>query len=88
MLTTVETEVKYAGYIDQQERQIARLKDADERLIPAGFGYRGVPGLSIEVVHKLETVGPRTLGQASRIPGVTPAAVAVLDCYLRLRRSA
>jgi tRNA uridine 5-carboxymethylaminomethyl modification enzyme len=82
VLTTVETEIKYAGYILQQERQIGRLRHADARCIPAGFAFRGVPGLSREVQEKLERVRPATLGQAGRIPGVTPAAVAVLDVYL------
>jgi tRNA uridine 5-carboxymethylaminomethyl modification enzyme len=63
-----------------------RMKDAERRTIPAGFGFQGIPGLSREVQDKLERVRPATLGQAGRIPGVTPAAVAVLDCYLTLTR--
>lgn len=84
-LMTVETEVKYAGYIQQQERQIARLRGLEGREIPGVFAYEGIPGLSNEIVSKLNGVRPRTLGQAGRIPGVTPAAVAILDCYLNLR---
>jgi tRNA uridine 5-carboxymethylaminomethyl modification enzyme len=84
VLTTIETEAKYAGYIAQQERQVERLKDAERRLIPGAFVYEGVPGLSREVQQKLERVRPETLGQAGRIPGVTPAAIAVLDVYLSL----
>ena len=84
-LMTVETEVKYAGYIQQQERQIARLRGLEGREIPGIFAYEGIPGLSNEIVSKLKGVRPRTLGQAGRIPGVTPAAVAILDCYLNLR---
>ena len=83
-LMTVETQVKYAGYIQQQERQIARLKGLEGREVPGEFVYAGIPGLSREIVAKLEGVRPRTLGQAGRIPGVTPAAVAILDCYLNL----
>src|ERR1041385_421894 len=79
LLTTVETEVKYSGYIQQQERQIERLKDAERRPIPVEFQYQGIPGLSREIQDKLDRVRPVTLGQAARIPGVTPAAVAVLD---------
>jgi tRNA uridine 5-carboxymethylaminomethyl modification enzyme len=86
LVTTVETETKYSGYIQQQERQMERLKDAERRPIPVEFAYRGIPGLSREVQDKLERVRPVTLGQAARIPGVTPAAVAVLDCYLSLSR--
>jgi len=86
VLTTVETETKYSGYIQQQQRQMARLKDSERRPIPAEFEYRGIPGLSTEVRQKLEKVRPASLGQAARIPGVTPAAVALLDCYLSLAR--
>ncbi len=84
VLTTIETEAKYAGYIAQQERQIDRLKDAERRHIPPTFQFSGIPGLSTEVRQKLDRVRPETLGQASRIPGVTPAAIAVLDVYLSL----
>jgi tRNA uridine 5-carboxymethylaminomethyl modification enzyme len=84
VLTTIETEARYAGYIAQQERQVARLKDAERRRIPGAFVYAGVPGLSREVQQKLERVRPETLGQAGRVPGVTPAAIAVLDVYLSL----
>src|SRR5258708_2544307 len=83
-LTTIETEAKYAGYIAQQERQIDRLRDSEDRRIPQEFEFAGIPGLSTEVKQKLQRVRPITLGQASRIPGVTPAAVAVLDVYLSL----
>jgi tRNA uridine 5-carboxymethylaminomethyl modification enzyme len=82
VLSSLETELKYAGYVAQQDRQIARLRQAEGRRIPARFGFRGVPGLSREVSEKLERVRPETLGQAARIPGVTPAAIAVLDVYL------
>jgi tRNA uridine 5-carboxymethylaminomethyl modification enzyme len=86
LLTTVETETKYSGYIAQQERQIERLKDAERRPIPADFGFKTIPGISREVGDKLERVRPATLGQAARIPGVTPAAIAILDVYLSLDR--
>ena len=87
VLTTVQTEIKYAGYIGQQERQIERLNGSERRPIPAEFGYREIPGLSREIRDKLEKVRPATLGQAARIPGVTPAAIAVLDVYLSLSRA-
>ncbi len=86
LLPTVETEIKYSGYITQQERQVERVREAERRKIPAGFLYGDIPGLSREVQQKLERVRPETLGQAARIPGVTPAAVAVLDVYLSLAR--
>lgn len=81
---TIETEAKYAGYIAQQERQIERLRDSERRRIPVTFEFSQIPGLSTEVKQKLERVRPETLGQAGRIPGVTPAAIAVLDVYLSL----
>ena len=84
LLATLETEAKYAGYIAQQERQIDRLRESEHRRIPLEFRFGEIPGLSIEVKQKLERVRPETLGQASRIPGVTPAAIAVLDVYLSL----
>ena len=85
VLQTVETEFKYAGYIAQQNKLVARLRDSESRRIPTQFSYRGVPGLSNEASEKLGRVRPETLGQASRIPGITPAAIAVLDVYLSLQ---
>jgi tRNA uridine 5-carboxymethylaminomethyl modification enzyme len=84
LLDTVETEIKYAGYIAQQDRQIARLRSSEGRNIPVSFCFKHIPGLSCEIQQKLERVRPATLGQAARIPGVTPAAVAILDVYLSL----
>jgi tRNA uridine 5-carboxymethylaminomethyl modification enzyme len=86
LLQTIETELKYSGYIAQQQRQVDRLRDAERRHIPDNFCYQDIPGLSHEVREKLDRVRPNTLGRASAIPGVTPAAVAVLDVYLRLGR--
>jgi len=86
LLTTIETEIKYAGYIAQQERQIQRLKKAEGRRIPSNFAFREIPGLSKEIGEKLEKVQPITVGQAARIPGVTPAAIAILDVYLSIER--
>ncbi len=87
VLATVETELKYSGYIAQQNRQVERLRDSGRRRIPQDFCYMDIPGLSREVSEKLARVRPDTLGQAGRIPGVTPAAVAVLDVYLTVARS-
>lgn len=85
VLTTVETEIKYSGYLDQQTRLVERLRHSDARPIPMGLPYTEIPGLSREVREKLTRVQPATLGQASRIPGVTPSAIAVLDIYLSAR---
>ncbi len=84
VLATVETEAKYEGYLLQQDRHIRRMVDSEGRQIPTDFTYQNIPGLSTEVRQKLTRVRPLTLGQAGRIPGVTPAAVAVLDVYLSL----
>lgn len=85
VLATVETELKYSGYVSQQLRQMERLKESERRSIPSDFQYATVPGLSREIREKLERVRPTTLGQAARIPGVTPAAVSILDVYLSLQ---
>jgi tRNA uridine 5-carboxymethylaminomethyl modification enzyme len=85
VLATVETEVKYGGYIAQQDRQVLRMRDSERRAIPAEFEYT-IPGLSREVRDKLQRVRPVTIGQAARIPGVTPAAIAILDVYLSSKR--
>jgi tRNA uridine 5-carboxymethylaminomethyl modification enzyme len=84
-LKSVETEIKYAGYLDQQQRAIERLKKAEQRRIPDWFDYRAVSGLSREMQEKLGKVVPQTLGQASRIPGVTPAAVSLINVYIEIQ---
>lgn len=75
---TLEAECKYRGYLKRHDAQQARVAAQAERLIPAGFNYREVPGLSREMVERLSAIRPATLGQAGRIPGVTPAAVAIV----------
>ena len=82
-MSSVETVVKYAGYLRRQEATVARRERDERRVIPAGFPFEGVPGLSREVVERLTAVVPETLGQAARVPGVTPAAVAVLGAYVK-----
>ena len=82
----IETEIKYEGYLKQQKRHIQQLKRAEARRIPDGFAFGGIPGLSTEVIEKMERVGPSTLGQASRIPGITPAAISILNVYLDMPR--
>jgi len=84
-LKSVETEIKYAGYLDQQQRAIDRLKKAEQRRIPDWFDYRAVSGLSREMQEKLGKVTPQTLGQASSIPGVTPAAVSLINVYIEIQ---
>ncbi len=86
VMMTVETETKYAGYIDQQRRQMDRIMGSNMRAIPTGLEFARIPGISKEVGERLTRVQPATLGQAARIPGVTPAAVAILDVYLSVSR--
>jgi tRNA uridine 5-carboxymethylaminomethyl modification enzyme len=84
-LKSVETEIKYSGYLDQQSKAIERLKRSEQRLIPEWFDYAKVSGLSREMNEKLTRVRPRTLGQASRIPGVTPAAVSLINVFIEIQ---
>ncbi len=87
-LKSVETEIKYAGYLDQQKKSIEKLKKAEQRTIPEWFNYHTVSGLSREMQEKLTRVRPPTIGQASRIPGVTPAALTLVNVYIEIQASA
>ncbi len=82
----IEISAKYAGYIDRQSEEVERLKRNEQTAIPENFDYGQVQGLSKEVEQKLESTRPQTIGQASRIPGVTPAAVSLLLVYLKRRQ--
>ena len=84
-LKSVETEIKYAGYLDQQIMSIERLKRSEQRTIPEWFDYSKVSGLSREMKEKMMRVRPQTLGQANRIPGVTPAAVSLINVYIEIQ---
>ncbi len=84
-LKTVETEVKYAGYLAQQRRSIDRLKRDESITIPPWFNYTAVSGLSREMQEVLNRVRPTTVGQASRIPGVTPAAVGLIPVFIEIQ---
>ena len=84
-LKSVETEIKYEGYLLQQQRAMERMKKSEHRAIPGWFDYHSVSGLSREVREKLSHVQPRTLAQASRIPGVTPAAVSLVNVYIEIQ---
>ena len=81
-LASLENEVKYAGYLKQEASRVERLSRQERRRIPEDFPFARVPGLSREAIYRLSQVRPETLGQASRIPGMTPAAVAVLGVFL------
>lgn len=82
---TLEAECKYRGYLVRHAQQRARVESQSERAIPPDFQYLGIPGLSREVVERLSSVRPATLGQAGRVPGVTPAAVAIVAAKLARR---
>jgi tRNA uridine 5-carboxymethylaminomethyl modification enzyme len=84
-LKSVETEIKYEGYLLQQQRAMERMKKSEQRSIPGWFDYRSVSGLSHEMQEKLTHVQPRTLAQASRIPGVTPAAVSLVNVFIEIQ---
>jgi tRNA uridine 5-carboxymethylaminomethyl modification enzyme len=81
-LASVETAFKYEGYLLRQMASVERQRRQEGRSIPGGFPFERVPGLSREMVERLSQVQPPTLGHASRIPGVTPAAVAVIGAYI------
>jgi tRNA uridine 5-carboxymethylaminomethyl modification enzyme len=81
----VETEIKFAGYLEQQRKSIAKLKAAESVAIPEWLEYRAISGLSREMLETLERVRPVTIGQASRIPGVTPAALSLVHVSIRVQ---
>jgi tRNA uridine 5-carboxymethylaminomethyl modification enzyme len=84
-MKTVETEIKYSGYLDQQRRSMEKMRKAEKRAIPTWFDYNAVSGLSGEMKETLARVRPLTLGQASRIAGVTPAAVSLIHVYIEIQ---
>ena len=83
----VEIRTKYAGYIARQQDEIARLRASEDIRLPESIDYSAISGLSKEIQSKLETTRPATLGQASRIPGVTPAAISLLMIHLKKRQA-
>jgi tRNA uridine 5-carboxymethylaminomethyl modification enzyme len=81
----VEMGVKYEGYIQKQMEQVDKFRQLENMRIPDNFTYESIPGLSREIVQKLTRIRPSSLGQASRISGITPAAISVLMVYLKRR---
>lgn len=81
-VASVETEFRYEGYLRRQAASVERLRRQEARAIPQDFEFKGIPGLSREMVERLSSIRPATLGQASRIPGVTAAAVALVAAYV------
>ncbi|MBF0359092.1 MAG: tRNA uridine-5-carboxymethylaminomethyl(34) synthesis enzyme MnmG [Magnetococcales bacterium] len=82
----IEVEAHYQGYIEKQEEEVGRFRKAEKIIIPDEFSWDDVPGLSIEICQKLAKVSPKTLGQAYRVPGVTPTAISVLMVFLNAQR--
>ena len=79
----VEIQAKYQGYIERQQREIDKCQKQERVVIPETFDYAPISGLSAEITQKLQEMKPQTIGQASRIPGVTPAAISLLLVYLK-----
>ena len=86
LLETLNVEVKYEGYIKQQNDEIEKLKQQEKTALPENFDYSVIKGLRIEAVQKLNKIQPQTLGQASRISGVSPADITVLSIYLKAKK--
>jgi tRNA uridine 5-carboxymethylaminomethyl modification enzyme len=83
VIAQVEVAIKYAGYIARQANEVAKFKNLEDKHIPAGFDYAAVPGLRIEARQKFMKIRPVTLGQASRISGVSPADIGILMVWLK-----
>jgi tRNA uridine 5-carboxymethylaminomethyl modification enzyme len=83
-IVALDTSIKYEGYLKQQEREVEKLRKAESKRIPADLRYDSMPGLSREIVEKLNQIRPQSIAQASRIPGITPAAISILLFHLEL----
>ena len=86
MTQEVEIQIKYAGYLERQQRQVAEFKKEESRLLPADIRYADIPGLRLEAREKLDAIRPMSIGQAGRISGVSPADIAVLLIYLEQQK--
>jgi tRNA uridine 5-carboxymethylaminomethyl modification enzyme len=87
LTAAMEIELKFDGYLRRQDEEISKLKKSESDLIPESFNYDAVPSLKIEAREKLKQVKPYSLGQAMRIPGVTPTAISLLAIHLKRQRS-
>ena len=86
-IVSLETSIKYEGYLKQQEREVEKLRKAESKRLPPDLDYTAMPGLSREIVEKLNRIRPQSIAQASRIPGITPASISILLFHLELRRN-
>jgi len=85
-IVSLETSIKYEGYLKQQEREVEKLRKAESKRLPPDLDYAAMPGLSREIVEKLNRIRPQSIAQASRIPGITPASISILLFHLEMRR--
>jgi tRNA uridine 5-carboxymethylaminomethyl modification enzyme len=86
-VVSLETVIKYEGYLKQQDREVEKLRKAESKRLPPDMNYAGMAGLSREIVEKLTRIQPQSIAQASRIPGITPAAISILLFHLEMRRN-
>jgi len=86
-LMAIETAIKYEGYMRRQDREVARLRKAESKRIPADLDYVSMAGLSQEIVEKLSRIRPESIAQASRIPGVTPASVSIVLFHIEMLKN-
>jgi len=86
-IVSLETSIKYEGYLKQQEREVEKLRKAESKRLPPDLDYTAMPGLSREIVEKLNRIRPQSIAQASRIPGITPASISILLFHLEMRRN-
>ncbi|RKX58594.1 MAG: tRNA uridine-5-carboxymethylaminomethyl(34) synthesis enzyme MnmG, partial [Thermodesulfobacteriota bacterium] len=85
ILSEAETEIKYSGYIQKQLKEIEKFKKLESMKLPEDLNYYEIPGLSNEMKEKFSKIRPNSIGQAMRIPGVTPAAISAIQIYLKKR---
>jgi len=81
----IESEIKYEGYLSKQEKEIQKINKIDQQKIPAGMDFKSIPGLTAEVIEKLSRFRPKTLGEAKKISGMTPAAVLNVHIYIQVQ---
>ena len=86
-IVSLETSIKYEGYLKQEEREVEKLHKAESSRLPADLDYANMPGLSREIVEKLMRIRPQSIAQATRIPGITPASISILLFHLGMRRN-
>jgi tRNA uridine 5-carboxymethylaminomethyl modification enzyme len=87
-MVALETNIKYEGYLKQQDREVEKLRKAESKRIPDDLNYSSMAGLSREIIEKLTLIRPQSIAQASRVPGITPAAISILLFHLEMRRNA